>query len=123
MYFLKNLTYLLNCNGLTRSDLARAVKISPSTVNTWFNRSCDGVALKSLIAVADYFGVSLDMLVKEPHIETVYRVEKQVVKPKSFIDVELTPQLSEDNERLTSKEVARLKRLLAYMELAGKGEK
>ena len=116
MYFLKNLTYLLNCNGLTRSDLARAVKISPSTVNTWFNRSCDGVALKSLIAVADYFGVSLDMLIKEPHIETVYRVEKQVVKPKSFIDVEPT----EDNERLTSKEIASLKRLIAYMELTGK---
>lgn len=118
MHFLKNLTYLLHVNGLTRSDLSRAIDIAPSTINTWYNRSCEGIALKTLIKLSDYFGVSLDTLIKEPNIEQVYRVEKQVIKPKSFIDAELTP--TEDNERLTSKEVASLKRLLAYMELTGK---
>lgn len=113
MNFLHNLDYLLYCNGMTRSDLARAIDVSPSTINTWYNRSCDGAALKTLVKIAEYFNVSLDLLINEPHIEQVYRVEK-VVMP---------PSLQADSEKLTSDDVARLKRLLAYMELAGKGEK
>jgi hypothetical protein len=59
--------------------------------------------------------VSLDLLINEPHIEQVYRVEK--------VAVEMPKSLQADSEKLTTDDVARLKRLLAYMELAGKGEK
>lgn len=97
MNFLKNLDYLLKANHMSRSDLGRAVNISPSTINSWFNRSSDGVALKSLVDISKYFNVSLDMLVNGDNIED-FKAE-----------IKESP--------LTDYEVSQLKRLLKYYEL------
>ena len=63
MKFLENLSDLLHVNNMSRSDLARAINISPSTVNSWFNRSCENVSLKTLVDIAKYFNITLDELV------------------------------------------------------------
>lgn len=69
MRFIENLDYLLRVNNMSRSELARAINIAPSTVNAWFNRSCDGVALKSLVEIANYFDVTLDDLVNGENLQ------------------------------------------------------
>ena len=84
MRFLENLDYLLKSNGMTRSDLARAINIAPSTINSWFNRSCDGVALKSLVEIANYFNVTLDDLVNGENMQ-----EKAIkISPFSELEIE-----------------------------------
>ena len=83
MRFLENLDYLLKSNKMTRSDLARAINIAPSTINSWFNRSCDGVALKSLVEIANYFNVTLDDLVNGEN------VHKEAVKASPFSELEI----------------------------------
>lgn len=97
MRFLENLDILLYRNKLTRSDLARAAGLSPSTVNAWFNRSCENVSLKSLVEIAQYFNVTLDDL-----------VNGDLSAPAPA-------------ESLTNDEVAQLKRLLAYAEKMERG--
>lgn len=94
MRFLENLDYLLHKNKMTRSDLARATGLAPSTVNSWFNRSSDNVTLVSLLKIANYFNVSLDEL-----------VNGETVAPAS--------------DTLTRHDVQQLKRLLAYYEKIG----
>ena len=84
MKFIENLDYLLRVNNMSRSELARAINIAPSTVNSWFNRSCDGVALKSLVEIANYFDVTLDDLVNGENLQ-----EKAVkILPFSELEVE-----------------------------------
>lgn len=101
MKFLENLDYLLNANNMTRSDLARALNMSPSTINSWFNRSCDGVALKSLVEISKYFAVSLDTLVNGDDIKDYVPLHEIKTNPSPF------------NER----EIAQLKRLAKYCDL------
>lgn len=99
MNFLKNLDYLLYSSHMSRSDLGRAIDISPSTINSWFTRSSDGVALKSLVKISEYFNVTLDDLVNS--------------------DLAAAP--ASDN-KLSEKEVAQVKRFLAYYEKLGGGK-
>lgn len=99
MNFLKNLDYLLYSSHMSRSDLGRAIDIAPSTINSWFTRSSDGVALKSLVKISEYFNVTLDDLVNS--------------------DLAAAP--ASDN-KLSEKEVAQVKRLLAYYEGLGGGK-
>ncbi len=98
MNFLKNLDILLFSRKMTRSDLARAIDISPSTINSWYNRSCEGVTLKNLIKISNYFNISLDDL----------------VNGETF-----TPATNNDN--LSKDEIAQLKRILAYYDKLGGG--
>lgn len=106
MNFLENLDFLLKSNKMTRSDLARALNMSPSTINSWYNRSCDGVALKSLVEISKYFAVSLDTLVNGDDIEDYIPIH------------EINPNPSPFNER----EIAQLKRLIKYYEMLDKGD-
>lgn len=90
MKFLENLSDLLYANKMSRSELARAINVAPSTVNSWFNRSCENVSLKTLVDIAKYFNISLDELVNG-------------TTPKK-------------DTGFTKKEVEQLKRLLTYYE-------
>lgn len=99
MRFLENLDDLLHVNKMSRSDLARAIGIGPSTVNAWFNRSCENVSLKSLVAVADYFKITLDDLVNG----------------------DLSKSAPANTESLTNDEIAQLKRLLTYADKIERG--
>lgn len=80
MEFLKNLEFLLNENNMSRAELARKIGIAPSTVNAWFNKSCDGVSLKTLKDIANYFNVTLETLVNSQNIQEIYFTEKEYTK-------------------------------------------
>jgi transcriptional regulator with XRE-family HTH domain len=96
MKFLQNLEYLLYKNHMSRSELARSINLAPSTVNSWFNRSCENVSLKSLVDISKYFGVSLDDLVNA--------------------DLSAVPVV---DGKLSAKEIEQLKQLLARYDLGG----
>lgn len=72
MEFLNNLDFLLKAHAMKRIDLARALNIAPSTINSWYARGTDKIKLQVLIDIADYFGVSLEFLVNgNKTIETI----------------------------------------------------
>lgn len=80
MEFLKNLEFLLQENNMSRAELARKIGIAPSTVNAWYNKSCDGVSLKTLKDIASYFNVTLETLVNSQNIQEIYFTEKEYTK-------------------------------------------
>lgn len=63
MNFLKNLDVLLQKNNMTRSEMARKIGIAPSTINAWYTKGCEGVALKTLIKISHLFNVTIEDLV------------------------------------------------------------
>lgn len=63
MNFLNNLNLLLENNKMTRSELARRIGIAPSTINAWYTKGCDGVALKTLIKMSQLFDITIEDLV------------------------------------------------------------
>lgn len=104
MSFLDSLDKLLKSNNMTRSDLGRALDIPISTINSWYNRSSDGVALKTLVAIAKYFDVSLDYLVNG---------EENFKEPPTPKEV----------AQLSAHEVIQIKRILKYYELLNSDHK
>lgn len=58
-----NLDFLLRNRGMRRADLARALGIPQSTINSWYSRGSDKVSLEILEKIAKYFDVSLEELV------------------------------------------------------------
>lgn len=86
--FAENLDYLMHKNHMTRAELAKKIGVGRSTVTSWFNQSCNGVALDSVVAIAELFNVSLD--------ELVYGIKSAEV------------------EGLTSDEMAKLKKLISH---------
>lgn len=55
--------------NINRSELARACGLSTSTVNSWWNRSCENISLQTLMKLSKYFNVSLEALVNEPPVK------------------------------------------------------
>lgn len=53
MNFLSNLDFPLKEKHMSRAELARRIGIAHSTVNAWYNKSCDGVGLKTLRDIAE----------------------------------------------------------------------
>ena len=63
MNFLDNLDFLLKAHNMKRADLARAIHIAPSTINSWYARGTDKIKLQVLIDISNYFNVSLEYLI------------------------------------------------------------
>jgi transcriptional regulator with XRE-family HTH domain len=63
MEFLANLDFLLKAHDMKRVDLARALNIAPSTINSWYARGTDKIKLQVLIDISNYFNVSLEYLI------------------------------------------------------------
>ena len=63
MVFTDNLQALMDAKGISRRRLANECGISPSAVNSWFNRSAENISLPTLKKLSDYFGVSIEELV------------------------------------------------------------
>ncbi len=61
--FLKNLEELMRNKNINKSELARACGLSTSTVNSWWNRSCENVSLQTLLKLSKYLNISLEELV------------------------------------------------------------
>ena len=63
MPFIDNLRALMNAKGVSRRKLAADCGISPSAVNSWFNRSAENISLPTLLKLSKYFGVTIEELV------------------------------------------------------------
>ena len=64
MAFTDNLQALMSAKGVSRRRLANECGISPSAVNSWFNRSAENISLQTLKKLSDYFGISIEELVR-----------------------------------------------------------
>lgn len=53
----------MSAKGISRRKLAKECGISPSAVNSWFNRSAENISLQTLKKLSEYFGVSIEELV------------------------------------------------------------
>lgn len=65
MHLLENLDELMKRNKLNRTELAKEIGIAPSTINSWYSRSCENITIKTLMKVANYFNVSVEELVHD----------------------------------------------------------
>lgn len=63
MAFTDNLQALMSAKGISRRRLAKECGISPSAVNSWFNRSAENISLPTLKKLSEYFGISIEELV------------------------------------------------------------
>ena len=70
--FLNNLDYLLKSHNMKRADLARAIGVAPSTINSWYARGSNKVSIKVLKDIAAYFNVSLEVLINGDNITSLY---------------------------------------------------
>ena len=80
MDFLTNLEILLKNNDMRRSDLARAIGVAPSTINSWYARGSEKVSIKVLNDIAIYFNVSLEVLINGNKITSVHFTEYEYTK-------------------------------------------
>jgi transcriptional regulator with XRE-family HTH domain len=67
MAFTDNLQALMSAKGISRRRLAKECGISPSAVNSWFNRSSENISLQTLKKLSEYFGISIEELVHGRH--------------------------------------------------------
>lgn len=80
MCFLSNLETLLESNNMRRSDLARAIDVAPSTINSWYARGSDKVSINILRKIAVYFNVSLEVLINGDKVTSLYFTEYEYTK-------------------------------------------
>lgn len=80
MEFLTNLEILLKNNNMKRSDLARAINVAPSTINSWYARGSENISIKVLKDIAQYFNISLEVLINGNSITSVYFTEYEYTK-------------------------------------------
>ena len=102
MNFLKNLTHLMEINNMSRNDLAKAVGIAPSTVNSWFNRGYENISLKTLLKLSRFFHITIDELV-DGSIADNYKELNEIKRIREFlkkyeIKIELSSRKDETNE-------------------------
>ena len=71
MPFKNNLTRLMQMHNLSRTQLAKEIGVSPSTINSWYNRSYENVSLKTLLKLSSYFNISIEELVNEMPEKTI----------------------------------------------------
>ena len=81
MSFLSNLDELMRAKNINRSELARGIGLSTSTVNSWYNRSYENISLKTLRKLAKYFDITLE--------ELVYGPTRQIINTDSFTPDEI----------------------------------
>ena len=84
MNFLKNLTHLMEINNMSRNDLAKAVGIAPSTVNSWFNRGYENISLKTLLKLSRFFNITIDELV-DGSIADNYQELNEIKRIREFL--------------------------------------
>lgn len=78
--FLTNLDVLLKSNNMKRADLARAINIAPSTINSWYARGSEKVNIKVLKDIAAYFNISLEVLINGNTFTSLHFSEYEYTK-------------------------------------------
>lgn len=90
MNLLENLTELMKQKNINRTELAREIGIAPSTINSWYNRSCDNISLQTLLKLSGYFEISMEELVHGDHTSIVFSTKDYSVNElkaiKNFSD-------------------------------------
>jgi transcriptional regulator with XRE-family HTH domain len=79
MYLLENLTKLMKEKEINRSELAKEIGLSSSTINSWYNRSCENISLQTLLKLSKYFNISMEELVNGKYTSIVFS-EKEYSK-------------------------------------------
>ena len=69
MNFLEKLNYLLNRDGVSKSQLARETGIPRSTIDNWFVRKEEDPKKSTLLKIANFFNVSLYYLCNDDNTE------------------------------------------------------
>lgn len=72
MYLLENLTELMQEKNINRTELAKAIGISASTINSWYNRSCENISLQTLLKLSSYFNITMEELVNGRYHSIVF---------------------------------------------------
>ena len=57
---------------MKRADLARAIGVAPSTINSWYARGSDNISITNLKKISNYFNVSLEVLINGDNITSLY---------------------------------------------------
>lgn len=60
--FIENLYYLLECNGISKTQFLMELHLGKNTISNWTNHDTIPNG-KTLIKIADYLNISLDYLV------------------------------------------------------------
>ena len=95
MDFLTNLDLLLKSNDMKRADLARALNIAPSTINSWYARGSEKVNIKVLKDIAAYFNISLEVLINGNTITSLYFSEYEYTKQELELIANFSKMLKE----------------------------
>ena len=69
MNFLEKLDYLLKRDKVSKSRLARETGIPRSTIDNWFTRHEEDPKKSNLLAIANFFNVSLYYLCNDENLE------------------------------------------------------
>lgn len=72
MYLLENLTKLMKEKDINRSELAKEIGLSSSTINSWYNRSCENISLQTLLKLSKYFNITMEELVNGKYTSIVF---------------------------------------------------
>jgi len=65
---------------MKRADLARAIDIAPSTINSWYARGSEKVNIKVLKDIAAYFNISLEVLINGNTFTSLHFSEYEYTK-------------------------------------------
>ena len=95
MDFLTNLEILLKTNNMKRADLARALNIAPSTINSWYARGSEKVSITVLKDIAAYFNVSLEVLINGNTFTSLYFSEYEYTKQELELIANFSKMLKE----------------------------
>ena len=82
MNLLQNLSELMKEKNMNRTELAKELGIAPSTINSWYNRSCENISLQTLLKLSRYFNITMEELV-HGHYNSI------VFSSKDYSDTEL----------------------------------
>ena len=80
MGFLNNLTALMEMYGMNRTEFAKAIGTSPSTVNSWYNRSYENISLKTLLKITSFFDITLEELINNADYDRIVFTVKDYTK-------------------------------------------
>lgn len=127
--FTENLDYLLKKNGITKKKIQQDLHLSANAIQSWKQRG-NIPRQHYLIAIADYFGVTVDYLTT-PHEPDEFDKEKAMVdRILQQVREEIkTPTADISSERqkiidmLSDVDESRLREIKSYLEyLASKGK-
>ena len=95
MDFLTNLDVLLKSNHMKRADLARAIHVAPSTINSWYARGAEKVNIQVLKDIAAYFNVSLEVLINGDTFTSLHFTENDYTKQELELIANFSKMLKE----------------------------